>query len=232
MRHEDIVRLDWDIAGMTRNALFHFSRILGEKQLEKGCHQFFCDGETWDFFINERTISGEISDIHSLHEELGLIPLTVTIEIADEKPRMTSGFHEYDYKNDEHPGIVIVNHVENFAQMCKKEIIKRSLSATSHEVYHSARWFFNQVEGTQDLSLYDHISNREETGARIQEAFTIMPANKNPSCPSDFKLCLEDILGYYLIRNKITKGSEEYNDLMSRMTESHMAAYRKCLGLF
>lgn len=232
MKREHIIRLDWDIAGMARNVLFHFSRIIDSQDIKEGSHQFFCDGETWDFFVNENTISGDIFETHPFHKELGLIPITVTIEIKKNVSRVTSGFHEYDDENEEHPGIIIVNHVENFNLVSKEEIKKRSLSAVSHELYHSARWFIHQVAGTQDLTLLDHALNREETGARIQEAISIMPESKNPSNPGDFKPSLEDVIDYYLIRNKIKRGSAEYNELKVKMIESHMIVYRKCLGLF
>jgi len=232
MGRDQIVRLEWDIAGMVGNILTYFDRAIDdESHLKEGAHQFFCDGETWDFFINQKTISGEVESGHFLHKNLGLIPVTVTIEIGDKK-RNTSGFHEYDEENEEHPGIIIVNHTENIKNLSRDEIKIRSRSAVSHELYHAARWFIDQVPGTQGLSLKAHAENVEEVGARIQEAISIMPSTKNPSDPADFRQHIVDIIEYYLIRNSVESTMPLYSDLREHMISMHMAEYRKSLGLF
>jgi hypothetical protein len=232
MGRDQIVRLEWDIAGMVGNILTYFDRAIDdESHLKEGAHQFFCDGETWDFFINQKTISGEVESGHFLHRNLGLIPVTVTIEIGGKK-RNTSGFHEYDEENEEHPGIIIVNHTENIENLSRDEIKIRSRSAVSHELYHAARWFIDQVPGTQDLTLEAHAEHVEEIGARIQEAISIMPNTKNPSDSADFKPYIVDIVEYYLIRNNVESSISLYNDLREHMISRHMEEYRKSLGLF
>ena len=229
--------INWDLAGFADDILSEFYNRFSSA-VKQGADKiiFHYNGCEWNFETRRKSIrsasSGQIIHERTSWNVFDLTGVEVVIELTAEKSYI-DGYFDFDPDDPDDVGGVRVYLGAPQNEVDIEQLVRQARATLTHELYHvGCRLSKSSSYIGGMLSFDEHRGDREEIGARVEEAMALMGIEGNTSDVEAFKKTLSSMIECYLTRNGVALNDPRFESLSSEMFKSHMTEYRWVMGFF